>query len=244
VAVNERKQVHESARKLLARRITELLDERDNNGKKKLTQAKLGQLLGVSQEAARRARDPNGVTPAIVNGMRRAFNINVLANERVETIRKNDDGTRTRTIAFPTLHFDDNDVFEGGQRDAATRVAVPSQEERRSGSLARVREQLYKRYAKPDVDEAIGGSDFIDAENLDELEAFQALDDILRMQHAEPKGKLQRAPKEAFDPDVPQRRGPSASSVPPGQRKAFRAEATKLSKGSAEPSGKGKRAGE
>jgi hypothetical protein len=134
--VTERKQVHEKARQMIARKIAELLDERDAHGKKKITQARLGELLGVSQEAARRAREPNGVTPAIVNGMSRAFNFHVLANERVETVRTNDDGTKTKTVSFPTLLFDEEHVpgFDepifGGPPHITTRVVDRSDLER------------------------------------------------------------------------------------------------------------------
>ena len=77
------------------------------------------------------------------------------------------------------------------------RIVETEREERQSGgSLERVRARLRLRYPnrQTEVDAVVGGSDFIDAQNLDELEAFTALDDILRMGHAESKGKLQHAP--------------------------------------------------
>jgi transcriptional regulator with XRE-family HTH domain len=46
----------------------------------------------------------------------------------------------------------------------------------RRGSLRAVREKLYKRYDKHQVDAAIGASDFIDAAELNELDAFDYLD--------------------------------------------------------------------
>jgi hypothetical protein len=67
--VTVRKQVDEPTRIAIAKQIRDLLDSRDALGKKRFTQASLGTLLNVSQEAARRAREPDGVTPAIVKGM-------------------------------------------------------------------------------------------------------------------------------------------------------------------------------
>jgi hypothetical protein len=72
--VTERKQVEEAVRRVIARKISDMLDERTPDGKKVLTQETLGKKLGVSQEAARRAREADGVTPKIVKGMRESFN--------------------------------------------------------------------------------------------------------------------------------------------------------------------------
>ncbi len=57
----------------IAAKICELLDERDQNGRKVLTQQFLGTAIGVSQEAVRRARNPDGVTPAIVDGINEKY---------------------------------------------------------------------------------------------------------------------------------------------------------------------------
>jgi hypothetical protein len=49
--------------------VRRMLDEKDERGKRVWSQARLGDLFNVSQEAVRRAMDPNGVGPAVRDGV-------------------------------------------------------------------------------------------------------------------------------------------------------------------------------
>jgi hypothetical protein len=100
--VTERKQVDEAIRAEIARAISRLLDERTADGKKVWTQERLGLKLGVSQEAARRAQKPDGVTPKIVEGMRAAF----------------------QYAAFPVVHVGHADATEEAREEQATEILV------------------------------------------------------------------------------------------------------------------------
>lgn len=61
-----RKQVTPEERAAVSRALTALLDERDEFGRKKWSQQRLGiELGGLSQESVRRALNPSGVGPAI-----------------------------------------------------------------------------------------------------------------------------------------------------------------------------------
>jgi len=60
-----------------------------------------------------------------------------------------------------------------------TRVYETEREADRRGSLKKVRERLYERYDKRKVDELVGSSDFIDAEQIDEIDAFIFFDNQL-----------------------------------------------------------------
>lgn len=163
--VTIRKQVPEEVRIAIAQKISELLDERRPDGKKVITQAALGTKLRVSQEAARRAREPDGVTPAIVDGMAKAFSFSVGSN-------------RASDSAAPTRIYQDD-----------------RQEQHGSGiSKARDRLYRRYPGRKLEIDALIGGSKFIGMQNASEADVYEALDDILRMGKADSKGKLQHAP--------------------------------------------------
>lgn len=74
-----------------------------------------------------------------------------------------------------------------GSPELPLRVYESDREAGRRGSLLRVRERLYTRYPKRSVDETIGSSEFIGAEHIDELEAFDYFDRLLGGQRFEEK---------------------------------------------------------
>ena len=93
-----------------------------------------------------------------------------------------------KKIADRTRAFDLTALLGTGERPAEPtpmRIYESDRDADRRGSLARVREKLYQRYPKRAVDEAIGSSEFIGAESIDELEAFAFFDDLLRGQRFE-----------------------------------------------------------
>lgn len=88
----------------------------------------------------------------------------------------------------------------------------------RRGNLARVRAFLYERYPKLDVDLAIGSSEFIGAENIDELAACVALDRILSRQKFEVRHRKPALGERPLKPKPERRTSPSGSfsfDVPP-----------------------------
>jgi hypothetical protein len=97
---------------------------------------------------------------------------------------------------------------------------VPSRHEDREARLSNVREKLLKRYDRASVNEVIAESEFVDGLNVSELEAFDRLDDILRMRKAEAKGKLitgKQEPHPIETPTVgPASRARKSSSTPLG----------------------------
>lgn len=94
---------------------------------------------------------------------------------------------------------------------AAERVYVSERQEQREAKLSNVRDSLYKRYDRAAVNEAIL-SEFADGlQGASELEARDRLEEILRLEPATAKGKLQDAQQEPFDPGKPER--------PPGIKK-------------------------
>lgn len=198
----------ETARRLVSAKIAELLDERDAHGKKKLTQARLGQLLGVSQEAARRAREPDGVTPAIVNGMSHAFRFYVMADERIETTRTHDDGSKTSVVTFPMLQFP-----EEKSPDRTTIVPFPERVVEVDDPHATrqdeaieilVRRGVKLRRAMSAVRSIVA---FKTGEELSP-DALASLAYSLLMAD----DKLRVSPQARFDPDQPERRGPMGKS--------------------------------
>jgi hypothetical protein len=76
--------------------------------------------------------------------------------------------------------------------------SATDQKDHGAGALARVRQKLYERYPdqRSDVDAAIGGSDFIGSENVNELDAYALLDDALRATRAGKTGRRQSQPPE------------------------------------------------
>jgi hypothetical protein len=63
----KRKKVPLKDRIAISSALRDLLDQRDDFGRKKYSQHALGVMLGVSQESARRALVPDGVGPAILD---------------------------------------------------------------------------------------------------------------------------------------------------------------------------------
>ncbi len=128
----------------------------------------------------------------------------------------------------------------------SARVFVPDRDERRAGSLAKVRDKLYKRYDKARVDEKIATSEFIDAASIDELEAFETLDDLLRMERAEDKGRLVGRAPVPEHPATPPRVGPPSSRpsrIPPEKRKLHSDHPAKLPERESDAPPRAERAG-
>src|SRR5688572_17274908 len=70
VAAKDRKQVPSAERLAVSFEIRQLLNERDEYGRRKWSQARLGEALGgLSQETIRRAVTQAGVTPAVRDGL-------------------------------------------------------------------------------------------------------------------------------------------------------------------------------
>jgi hypothetical protein len=65
----DRKQVPERDREVIAQVVREMLDERDAHGRRKWSQHSLGEAIGLSQEAVRKAQTSAGVIPAIRDGI-------------------------------------------------------------------------------------------------------------------------------------------------------------------------------
>ena len=63
------KLLDEAERQAVAAAVRRLLAEKDPLGKRMWSQARLGGLFGISQESVRRAADPNGVGPAVRDGI-------------------------------------------------------------------------------------------------------------------------------------------------------------------------------
>lgn len=70
------------------------------------------------------------------------------------------------------------------------RTYTPERQEFREARLSNVRAALLKKYPQAEVDEAIGGSEFLDGLNCSELEAYQRIEELIRMRKAESNGKL------------------------------------------------------
>jgi hypothetical protein len=91
---------------------------------------------------------------------------------------------------------------------ASERTYTPARQEEREARLSNVRRALLKKYPQPDVDAAIGGSEFLDGLNCSELEAYQRLEGIIQLIRAAANGKLISAPQPPH-PKEPPRVGPA-----------------------------------
>lgn len=73
-------------------------------------------------------------------------------------------------------------LLTDGKAQAAERSTVTDrQEQRERGLLSNVRKSLLKRYTPELVDAVVAGSEFIDAQGINELEAFDALEEQIKL---------------------------------------------------------------
>lgn len=73
-------------------------------------------------------------------------------------------------------------LLQDGKSAAPERFAVTErQEQRERGLLSNVRKSLLKRYTPELVDAVVAGSEFIDAQSINELEAFDALEEQIKL---------------------------------------------------------------
>jgi phage repressor protein C with HTH and peptisase S24 domain len=115
-----------------------------------------------------------GLSPATVN--------NLLMRERREGSASLDAESLAAIAAVAKVDPQWLATGAGEPEPGAGRVYESDRDRDRRGSLVNVREKLYSRYEKSLVDQAIGASDFIGAEEINELEAFDYFDRLLATQ--------------------------------------------------------------
>jgi hypothetical protein len=156
-----------------------------------------------------------GLSPATVN--------NLLMRERREGSASLDAESLAAISAVAKVDPQWLATGAGEPEPGAGRVYESDRERDRRGSLLKVREKLYSRYEKSLVDQAVGASDFIGAEDINELEAFDYFDRLLAAQarpHKKAVGseRIATGSRKRPDANLPPITPPEEPSKKPGGR--------------------------
>jgi hypothetical protein len=114
---DDRRQVPPEERRAIARGLAHLLTIRDDSGRKKWSQSRLGEKVGLSQESIRRALAPSGVGPTIRDQAPILFGMTIA--EIVERYGADED---SGTIDAALLEL----IYEHPERASAFTVAAKS----------------------------------------------------------------------------------------------------------------------
>jgi hypothetical protein len=165
-------------------------------GKPSMTEVEADRVRAIMRQLLAEKYDNNRTSLGKAIGMSQSAVTQILGSPDKDIAPKNRPSSETARVIAELAGLPDRFWETGARVPVAVPATPPAAPERvyesdrdanRRGSLLRVRELLYSRFPKRAVDEAIGSSEFIGAENIDELQAFDYFDRLLAAHRFEAK---------------------------------------------------------